>query len=330
MEGLGMSSFWKNQNVAVTGATGMVGSWLVKQLLADGAIVSALIYERDPLSELIRSGDIERISCVDGDLRDINSIFKLIETNQAETIFHLGAQTIVGEAVINPLDTFESNILGTWNLMEVARQKKNQIKRVLVASSDKAYGTAAALPYDESTPLNGEGPYDVSKSCTDLIAQSYYKTYQVPTVIARCGNIFGGGDLNWSRIVPGTIKDLIEGKTPKIRSNGKFLRDYIYVEDAVYAYLKMAECIDSGTALGESFNFSREEPIDVLNIYRAICMETVGKYIEPEILDSAKNEIIDQHLSSEKARTRLAWESKYSLSDGLKLTVDWYRNYLAS
>lgn len=324
-----MNSFWKNQNVAVTGATGMVGSWLVKQLLADGANVSALIFERDPLSELIRSGDIDRLSCIDGDLRDIDSIRKLVEVNNAETIFHLGAQTIVGEAILNPLDTFESNILGTWNLMEVARQKKEQIKRVLVASSDKAYGTAASLPYDESTPLQGEGPYDVSKSCTDLIAQSYFKTYQVPTVIARCGNIYGGGDLNWSRIVPGTIRDLIQGKTPQIRSNGKFLRDYIYVEDAVHAYLKMAECIDTGKANGESFNFSREEPIDVLHIYSAVCLETVGKYIEPEILDSVKNEIIDQHLSSCKARNLLGWDSKYTLNEGLKLTVDWYRNYLA-
>ena len=325
-----MSTFWKNQNVAVTGATGMVGSWLVKQLLADGANVSALIHERDPLSELIRSGDIERVSCVDGDLRDINSIFKLIETNQAETIFHLGAQTIVGEALINPTDTFETNILGTWNLMEVARQKKKQIKRVLVASSDKAYGTSATLPYDETTPLNGEGPYDVSKSCTDLIAQAYFKTYQVPTVIARCGNIYGGGDLNWSRIVPGTIKDLIEGKIPIIRSNGKFLRDYIYVEDAVHAYLKMAECIDSGTANGESFNFSREEPIDVLTIYKAVCIETVGKYVEPKILNSASNEIVDQHLSSKKACSQLNWGSKYTLSEGIKLTVEWYRKYLTN
>ena len=270
MEGLELSSFWKSKNVAVTGATGIVGSWLVKRLLDEGANVSALIYEKDPVSELIRSGNINKIKCVEGDLRNKSDITKLVEVNSAETVFHLGAQTIVGRALDNPVETFESNILGTWNLMEVARERSGQIKRVLVASSDKAYGTSKYLPYDESTPLAGEGPYDVSKSCTDLLARSYYLTYGVPTVIARCGNIYGGGDVNWSRIVPGTIKSLLNGDQPIIRSNGKFLRDYIYVEDAVQAYLKMAEAIDVNNAAGEAYNFSREEPIDVMTIYLSL------------------------------------------------------------
>ena len=227
MEGLELTEFWKNRNVAVTGATGIVGSWLVKNLLSQGANVSALIYETDPASELIRSGDISKITCIYGDLRIKNSIEELVDSINAETVFHLGAQTIVGQALIDPVETFESNILGTWNLMEVARSRPNQIKRVLIASSDKAYGTSKILPYNESTSMAGEGPYDVSKSCTDLIARSYNLTYKVPTVIARCGNIYGGGDVNWSRIVPGTIKSLINGERPVIRINGKFLRDYI-------------------------------------------------------------------------------------------------------
>lgn len=320
-----MSKFWEGKRVAVTGATGIVGSWLVKNLLAQGAQVSALIYEKDPASELIRSGDISKITCVDGDLRKKECVQEVVDSINAETIFHLGAQTIVGQALIDPVETFESNILGTWNLMEVARERK--LKRVLVASSDKAYGTAKVLPYDEETPLAGEGPYDVSKSCTDLLARSYYLTYQIPTVVARCGNIYGGGDINWSRIVPGTIKSLLAGEQPVIRSNGKFLRDYVYVEDAVQAYLKMAESIDSHDSAGEAFNFSREEPISVLDIYREICVATVGEYVEPDIQDTAKNEIIDQHLDSSKARTQIGWESKFTLEQGLKLTVSWYKKY---
>ncbi len=327
VEGLELTNFWKNKNVAVTGATGVVGSWLVKNLLAQGANISALIYERDPVSELIRSGDISKITCIDGDLRDKDSIFKLVDSVKAETIFHLGAQTIVGTALEDPVETFESNILGTWNLMEVCRSKPTQIKRVLIASSDKAYGTSKILPYSEETPMAGEGPYDVSKSCTDLIARSYNLTYNIPTVIARCGNIYGGGDVNWSRIVPGTIKSLLSGERPIIRSNGKFLRDYIYVEDAVQAYLKMAEAVDSHQAAGEAFNFSRQEPISVLEIYKEICLATVGEYVEPDIQDTAKNEIIDQHLDSSKARNQIGWDSNYTLEQGLQLTVSWYKKY---
>lgn len=326
MEGLELSNFWQGKKVAVTGATGIVGSWLVKDLLAKGANISALIYERNNTSELIRSGDIQEIVCIDGDLRNIEDIQRMLDANNAEYIFHLGAQTIVGEALQDPLDTFESNIMGTWNLMEAVRIRPD-LKGVLVASSDKAYGTTERLPYNENTPLRGEGPYDVSKSCTDLIASSYFKTFRVPIVIARCGNIYGGGDVNWSRIVPGTIRSLLNNEQPVIRSNGKFLRDYIYVQDAVSAYLHMAEAIAKSSAAGEAFNFSRQEPISVLDIYSSICHATVGHFVEPLILDLAKHEIIDQHLDSAKARSQIGWESKYTLSDGLALTVDWYRTY---
>ena len=306
----------------------MVGSWLVKRLIKEGALISALIYQEEEGSELIRSGDIHQIVCVRGDLRNIEFIDELLKANGAEIVFHLGAQTIVGDALVNPLVTFDSNIRGTWNLMESVRLNSNKIKSVVVASSDKAYGTSKFLPYDENTPLMGEGPYDVSKSCTDLIARSYFKTYGVPVVIARCGNIYGGGDLNWSRIVPGTVRSLLEGNTPKIRSNGKYLRDYIYVEDAVDAYMRMAKSAFEGKAHGEAFNFSREEPIDVLDIYSEICSATIGNYVTPTIMDCAPHEIVDQHLSSKKARETIGWESQYTLSEGLKTTVDWYKKYI--
>ena len=328
MEGMVTMNHWKGKSVLVTGATGMVGSWLVKRLLHEGARVSALVVDHDPQSELFRSGDISKISIFNGDLRNSAEVSHVVVGSECEYIFHLGAQTIVGHALQDPRYTFESNIQGTWNIYEALRTTGKSNVPVLVASSDKAYGTAIKLPYDENTPLSGEGPYDVSKSCTDLIARSYFLTYGIPTVIARCGNIYGGGDLNWSRIVPGTIRDLISGKQPVIRSNGKFLRDYVYVEDAVDAYLEMARKSSNSNVNGEAFNFSREEPLSVLEIYEAVCQATVGKHVEPRIEDRAKNEIVDQHLTSSKAREVLGWESKFDLIDGLALTVDWYRSFL--
>lgn len=322
-------SSWKNEKILVTGATGMVGSWLVKRLLREDAQVSVLAVDQDPQSELIRSGDIHSCQVISGDLRNRGDVERAVAESECDYIFHLGAQTIVSTAVSDPVYTFETNIAGTWNLFDVVRTSGRPIKGVLVASSDKAYGTAEKLPYDEKTPLHGEGPYDMSKSCTDLIARSYFLTYGIPTVIARCGNIYGGGDLNWSRIVPGTIRDLLAGHVPVIRSNGKFLRDYVYVEDAVDAYLTMARDISQPNVNGEAFNFSREEPMSVLEIYAAVCQATTGKYVGPQILDDAKNEIIDQHLSSKKARTILGWESKYDLNQGLAETVNWYRKFLS-
>ena len=322
-------SQWKNANVLVTGATGMVGSWLVKRLLREGARVTTLVLDHDPQSELIRSGDINFCQVVTGDLRNRGDVIRAIFSSDCEYIFHLGAQTIVSTALFDPVYTFETNIMGTWNLFDAVRSSGKVIKGILVASSDKAYGTSKNLPYDESTPLHGEGPYDMSKSCTDLIARSYFLTYGIPTVIARCGNIYGGGDLNWSRIVPGTIRDLLQGQIPIIRSNGKFLRDYVYVEDAVDAYLTMAAGVHSQNVNGEAFNFSREEPISVLDIYSTICQVTLGKYIEPIIQDKAQNEIVDQHLSSTKAREVLGWKSGFNLEIGLTETVKWYREFLS-
>ena len=319
---------WSGKSVLVTGATGMVGSWLVKRLIAENAHVSTLVVDHDPQSELIRSGDIKKTTVFNGDLRDAGEVIHAVVGSECEYIFHLGAQTIVGHALKNPRFTFESNIAGTWNIYEALRSSGLGDVPVLIASSDKAYGTSITLPYDEKTPLAGEGPYDVSKSCTDLIARSYFLSYGIPTVIARCGNIYGGGDLNWSRIVPGTIRDLLAGNRPVIRSNGKFLRDYVYVEDAVDAYLEMAIQVHEKDVNGEAFNFSREEPLSVLDIYRAVCSATTGEYIDPIIEDRAKNEIVDQHLSSTKATSILGWNSKFDLETGLNLTVEWYRKHL--
>jgi CDP-glucose 4,6-dehydratase len=327
MEGLEMS-FWANRSVLVTGATGLVGSWLVRDLLGKGAQVTALILDSDPNSELIRSGDIKSISVVNGDLRNYKDVARATFINDCTDVFHLGAQTIVGTALTDPLSTFESNIQGTWNVMEAARQSRGLVTSVVVASSDKAYGSSEILPYLENFPLHGDGPYDVSKSCTDLIAQSYGSAYGIPVTVARCGNIYGGGDLNWSRIIPGTIRDLIGNKRPVLRSDGTFVRDYVHVDDIVSAYLNLSEVSQAKEINGEAFNFSRDEPLSVLDLYKEISTIVVGTYVEPEIQNSARSEIKDQHLNSSKAKSILGWESKVTLEHGLTKTVSWYKSYL--
>jgi CDP-glucose 4,6-dehydratase len=322
-------STWKGRKVLVTGATGLVGSWLVKRLLSLEADIHALVLDADPESELIRSGDIGRITVTNGDLRIPTDVARATRNSKCEVIFHLGAQTIVGTALKDPMWTFESNIAGTWNLLEAVRQSGNQVKSVVVASSDKAYGTSEILPYLEGFSLHGEGPYDVSKSCTDLIAQSYGKTYDIPVTVARCGNIYGGGDLNWSRIVPGTIRSLLHGVQPEIRSDGSFIRDYVYVMDIVDAYMHLAIETEKGRINGEAFNFSRDEPISVMSLYKQICQSYNQSYIEPRILNSAKSEIKDQHLDSSKAKKVLGWKSNFTLNDGLAETVNWYKSNLS-
>jgi CDP-glucose 4,6-dehydratase len=328
MEGLEMS-FWKGKSVLVTGATGLVGSWLVNELLKEDARVTALILDSDPSSQLMRSGDVQKISVVNGNLNNYQDVTRAMFTNECSTVIHLGAQTIVGTALLDPLSTFESNIKGSWNVLEAARQSKGLVKAVVVASSDKAYGESDNLPYTEEQALHGDGPYDVSKSCTDLLAQSYGNTYDLPIIVARCGNIYGGGDLNWSRIVPGTIRDLIAGRQPVLRSDGTFVRDYVHVDDAVSGYLKLAEVSQSKDINGEAYNFSRDEPLSVLELYKQICQSTVGSYVEPKVLNKAKSEIKNQHLNSAKAKEALGWSSNISLESGLARTVAWYKQYLA-
>jgi CDP-glucose 4,6-dehydratase len=321
-------SFWNGKNVMVTGATGLVGSWLVRDLLEKGARVTALVLDNDPNSQLIRSGDYNQISVVNGDLRNYKDVARAVFSNECTEVFHLGAQTIVGTALQDPISTFESNIQGTWNVMEAARQSNGGVKSVVVASSDKAYGSSDQLPYLENFPLHGDGPYDVSKSCTDLIAQSYGSTFGVPVTIARCGNIYGGGELNWSRIVPGTFRDLLSNKRPVLRSDGTFVRDYVHVDDVVSAYLRLSEVSQSKNLNGEAYNFSTEKPLSVLELYREISMTVAGEYIEPEIHNIAKSEIKDQHLNSAKALEVLDWKSSMTLQNGLVKTFNWYKTYL--
>lgn len=325
-----MENYWNNKHVLVTGATGLVGSWLVKALLEKNAHVVVLIRDADPQSELIRSQIINKTTVVNGVLEDITSIERAINEHEVDTVFHLGAQTIVGTALRNPLPTFESNIRGSYNLLEVCRLHRSLVKRIVIASSDKAYGSSPQLPYTEEMPLRGEHPYDVSKSCTDLISLSYYRTYGMPIAIARCGNIFGGGDLNWSRIVPGTIRTIMQGMSPEIRSNGLFTRDYIYIKDVVDAYLTLAKGIDREEIRGHGFNFGPNHPYTVLEVVDAIQTQMNRKDLKPRILNQAKAEIQDQTLCSKKANSMLAWKPSYSLEKGLVETIKWYESYVSA
>src|SRR5687768_8878812 len=259
MEGLGMSSnFWQDRRTLVTGASGLLGSWTVQRLLTLGADVVCVLRDWVPQSELVRANAIEQVIVVRGDICDQKLVERTLGEYEVETVFHLAAQTIVGIANRNPVSTFESNIAGTWALLEACRRSP-LVKQIVVASSDKAYGDHAQLPYDEETPLQGRHPYDVSKSCSDLIAQSYAQTYDLPVVVTRCGNFYGGGDLNWNRIVPGTIRSVLRDQRPIIRSDGNYIRDYFYVEDGAAAYVLLAEKLAANSELrGQAFNFSNE------------------------------------------------------------------------
>lgn len=321
---------WANRKVLVTGATGLVGAWLCRRLLAEGASVVALVRDWDPQSELIRSGTVNRCTVVSGCLEDYATLVRAITEHEVDTVFHLGAQAIVGTALLNPLDTFESNIRGTYNLLEACRVHQSLVARIVVASSDKAYGEAAILPYTEEMPAQGRHPYDVSKSCTDLLSQTYATTYGLNVSVARCGNIYGGGDLNWSRIVPGTLRSALEGRAPVLRSDGTFRRDYIYVEDVVEAYLALAAATPRDGIRGEAFNFSPERPLTVLEITRA-ALEAAGRSdLEPVIQNRAQGEIRDQSLDSGKAMRILGWKAKHTLQASLATTLDWYRRFLES
>ncbi len=319
---------WSQSRVFITGATGMVGSSLVRRLLKHGAFVVVLVQDWDTQSELLRSGDINRVNVVSGALEDISALRRAIAKFEVDTVFHLGAQTIVGTALRNPLETFEANIRGTYQLLEVCREQRNAVKRILIASSDKAYGDSAVLPYTEDMPLQGLHPYDASKSCTDLLAQTYAHTYHLPVTIARCGNIYGAGDLNWSRIIPGTIRAALESKAVRLRSDGSNQRDYIFVEDVVDAFLESAAASEQGDVRGQAFNFSPEQPYSVLEIVKTVLNVMKRPHLEPIIENTAKAEIKDQYLDSSKAQRLLGWKAAHSLKAGLEKTVPWYAQLL--
>ncbi len=319
--------FWKERRVFVTGATGFVGSWLVRALLTRGAVVTALVRDLDPQSQLYYSGDFQQLTFVNGELENFLTLERALNEYEIETVFHLGAQTLVGPAYRSPLPTFESNIRGTYNLLEACRRHSPQIQQIVVASSDKAYGELSGALYTEESPLQGQHPYDVSKSCADLITQSYYHTYGLPVAITRCGNVYGGGDLNWSRIVPGTLRSLLRGEAPLIRSDGTYIRDYIYVEDVAQAYLQLAERMGSPAILGESFNFSTENPVTVLDLVQTIARLMGCESLKPKIQNIAHAEIRAQRLSAAKARRMLDWHPDHTLEQGLEKTIAWYREY---
>jgi len=320
-------SFWSGRPVLVTGGTGLVGSWLTSKLREAGADTVCLIRDWVPQSELVRSGTIDQVTVVRGDIRDRDLIERALGEYEIDTVIHLAAQTIVGIANRNPVSTFESNIQGTWNLLEACRRSP-AVRSIVVASSDKAYGDQEKLPYDESTPLEGRHPYDVSKSCADLIAQAYAKTYDLPVSVTRCGNFYGGGDLNWNRIVPGTIRSVIRGERPVIRSDGQFVRDYFYVEDGAAAYLLLAEQLHERPELrGQAFNFSNEIQVTVCELVQRI-LRLMGSDLEAEIRNEASNEIRHQYLNASRAREMLGWAPLFTLDQGLERTLAWYREYL--
>ncbi|HPH95611.1 MAG TPA: GDP-mannose 4,6-dehydratase [Anaerolineaceae bacterium] len=321
-------NFWQDRPTFVTGGSGLVGSWLVQRLLDAGADVICLVRDWVPQSELFQHDLMSRVKVVRGDVRDREVLERALGEYEANTVIHLAAQAIVGIANRNPISTFETNIQGTWNLLEACRRSPS-VRQVVVASSDKAYGDQDKLPYDESTPLQGNHPYDVSKSCADLIAHTYAVTYGLPVAITRCGNFYGGGDLNWNRIIPGTIRSLVRGQRPVIRSDGRYIRDYFYVEDGAAAYMLLAEKLAQNPALkGEAFNFSNEIQVSVLDLVKRVS-GLMQSPLEPDVRCEASNEIRHQYLSAAKARSLLDWQPLFDLDEGLRRTIAWYQEFFA-
>ena len=320
------TSFWQDRPTFVSGATGLLGGWLVKRLVEAGADVVCLVRDWVPQCEFVRQGLARQVKTVRGDICDRVLLERILGEYEVVTVFHLAAQTIVGIANLNPISTFETNIEGTWALMEACR-RTSTVSSIVVASSDKAYGDQVKLPYSEQTPLEGRHPYDVSKSCADLISQAYAQTYRLPVAVTRCGNFYGGGDLNWNRIVPGTIRSVIRQERPIIRSDGTYLRDYLYVEDGAAAYMLLAELMTRNPGLhGHAFNFSNENPVTVLHLVERL-LKLMGSNLQPIIQNKATNEIREQYLSAGKAQKSLGWLPLFGLDEGLHRTLDWYKDF---
>jgi CDP-glucose 4,6-dehydratase len=320
--------FWRDRPVLVTGCTGLLGSWLTRTLLERGASVVGLVRDWVPQSELVRAGTLERIRVVRGDVVDRETVERALGEYEIDTVFHLAAQTIVGIANRNPIATFEANVRGTWCVLESCRRSP-AVRQIVVASSDKAYGDHDRLPYAEDAPLQGRYPYDASKSCADLIAQSYAATYGLPVCITRNGNLYGGGDLNWNRLVPGTIRSVFRNERPVIRSDGRYVRDYFYVQDAVLACLLLVEKLQADRSLaGQAFNFSNEIQVSVLELVNRILLLMGRKDLEPDVRNEASHEILFQYLDAGKARRLLGWRPRFDLDQGLDETIRWYARFL--
>jgi len=323
-----LSNFWENRNVFITGSTGFLGSYLTDELITQNANVISLVRDWASKSRFIFSNAYKKATVVRGEVEDYALLERILNEYEIDSVFHLAAQTIVGTANRNPISTFEANIQGTWNLLEACRRNP-LVKRIVVASSDKAYGIQKNLPYSEENPLQGTHPYDVSKSCTDLISHTYANTYKLPVCITRCGNFYGGGDNNFNRIIPGTIRSIIFNERPIIRSDGSYIRDYIYAKDAVSAYILLAEKMEDESLHGEAFNFSNEIQVTVLELTQKVLSLTGRTDLEPIIQNQASNEIKHQYLSAEKARKMLDWRPIYTLDQGLQETIEWYKDFFA-
>jgi CDP-glucose 4,6-dehydratase len=318
--------FWAGRTVLVTGAAGLLGGWLSRRLLDEGSRVIGLDLDW-PGGAVLAAG--EPVVRVDGDVRDARSVEETIAGHRPEAVVHLAAQTQVGVANDDPVDTFEHNILGTWTVLEACR-RAGSVASVVVASSDKAYGDREGAAYVETDPLAALHPYAASKTCADVLAQTYAESYGLPVAVTRCGNMYGGGDLEWERIVPGTIRSLLRSERPIVRSDGRFVRDYLYVEDAAEGVAVLAEALAERPELGgAAFNLAAGERLSVLELVDRI-RALMGAALEPKILDVAVNEIREQRVDATKARTELGWKPRHDLDEGLRKSIDWYRQYLAA
>jgi len=326
VENLAMNNLWLDRPTLVTGATGLVGGWLVRRLVDAGADVVCLVRDWIPQSELARTSLIEKVKIVRGDVRDQVMLERALGEHEIVTVIHLAAQTIVTIANRNPVSTWETNVQGTWALLEACRRSPT-VRQIVMASSDKAYGESDQLPYTEETPLRGRHPYDASKSCSDIISQTYAATYGLPVVITRCGNFYGGGDLNWNRIVPGTIRSVLRGQRPIIRSDGEFVRDYFYVEDGAAAYMLLAEQLEQNPQIaGRAYNFSNQTQAKVIDLAKKIIF-LMGSDLEVDVRNEATHEIRHQYLSAARACQELGWKPLFSLDEGLRKTIDWYKKF---
>lgn len=305
-----------------------MGSELTRVLTEAGADVVTLVRDEPPRTRFDELGLSKRVTIVRGELENVNLLERVLNEYEVDTVFHLAAQATVGAAERSPLGTFESNIRGTYNLLEACR-RHGRASRIVVASSDKAYGAQKELPYTEQSRLEGRAPYDVSKSCADLLASSFHFTYELPVVIARCGNFFGPGDLNFNRLIPGTIRSLQLGERPVVRSDGKYVRDYIYVGDGAQAYVLLAELAEKKKLFGQAFNFSYGKKLSVLDVLDRVARAMGRADLKPLIQNKAKYEIRSQYLSAAKARRVLGWKPAFDFERGLALTVNWYRDYFS-
>jgi CDP-glucose 4,6-dehydratase len=320
---------WTDHNVLVTGATGLLGGWLVKRLLAEGAAVTCVVRDHVPLAPLLSERWAQPATLVRGDVTDQALLERVLGEGEIQTVFHLAAQAVVGVANRNPVSTFDSNVRGTWALLEACRRSP-AVRAITVASSDKAYGDHGGAAYTEDMPLLALAPYDVSKACADMLARSYAETFDLPVGITRCGNFYGGGDLNWSRLVPGTLRSLIRGARPVIRSDGSPVRDYLYVEDAVDAYLALATRLAEDPSIhGRAYNFSHEHPVRVLDIVE-LTLAVMDSDLEPMVLNESSGGLPFQALDTTRARTELNWSPQIDLAEGMSRTAEWYQRHLAS